>query len=81
MGIGLGVFLLAVGAILTFAVNVDIPGVNDDMLGWILMGAGLLALILAIALRGRRRVRTTTTTDPAARGEVVEHREDRADPL
>jgi len=81
MGIGLGVFLLVLGAILTFAVNVDIPGVSDDVLGWILMGAGLLAIILAIALRGRRRVRTTTTSDPAARGGVVEHSEDRTDPL
>ena len=54
MGIGLGIFLIAIGAILTFAVNVDLPYIEDDVLGFILMGLGLLAIILALVLHQQR---------------------------
>ena len=61
MGIGLGIFLIAVGAILTFAVNVDIPYVTDDVLGFILMGLGLLAIILALVMH-QQRTQTSHTS-------------------
>ena len=54
MGIGLGIFLIAVGAILTFAVSADVPYVSDDTLGWILMALGLLAVILALVMNQQR---------------------------
>lgn len=54
MGIGLGIFLLVVGAILLFALNVNIPYVSDDTLGVILMVAGALTLLLAIVLQAQR---------------------------
>lgn len=61
MGIGVGVFLLAVGAILTFAVEYEVAGVNIDVVGWILMGAGLLAVLLSLLVFGpRRRARAVT---------------------
>ena len=44
MSIGLGIFLLAVGAILTFAVNVSVDVINLDLIGYILMGAGLIVI-------------------------------------
>ena len=49
MGIGVSVFLIAVGAILAFAVEVTTEGVNLDTIGVILMivgGIGLLASML-----------------------------------
>ena len=69
MAIGLGIVLIVIGAILSFAINVDIPGVSDDVLGYILIAAGLLAIILSFAMRGRvNRGYTATrqsTVDPA----------------
>lgn len=53
MGIGISVFLLAVGAILTFAVNVTTKGFNVDTVGIILMvvgGIGLLWALLATSM-------------------------------
>ena len=46
MGLGVGIFLIAVGAILTFAVNATTSGVNIDAVGWILMGVGLAGILL-----------------------------------
>ena len=46
MGIGISIFLIAVGAVLAFAVTATAEGVNLDMVGVILMivgGVGLLA--------------------------------------
>ena len=40
MSIGLGIFLIAVGAILVWALNVDVDWINLDMVGYVLMGAG-----------------------------------------
>jgi uncharacterized membrane protein YbhN (UPF0104 family) len=49
MGLGVGIFLIAVGAILTFAVNADTNGsVNLDTVGWILMGVGLASVLLSM---------------------------------
>ena len=49
MGLGVGIFLIAVGAILTFAINADTNGaVNIDTVGWILMAVGLVALLLSM---------------------------------
>ncbi|HVM03759.1 MAG TPA: DUF6458 family protein [Acidimicrobiales bacterium] len=48
MGIGASVFLLAVGAVLYWAVTGDIQGVDLDVVGVILMIAGGLGLIWAL---------------------------------
>jgi hypothetical protein len=48
MGIGVGIFLIAIGAILTFAVNATANGVNIDAVGWILMGVGLVSVLLSL---------------------------------
>ena len=48
MGIGISVFLLAAGAILTFAVNVTTSGVNLDTVGVILMVVGALGLLMSM---------------------------------
>jgi hypothetical protein len=64
MGIGLGILLLVVGAILYWAVDVNIPGVSDDTLGVILMVVGVLAIVLAlIQTQQLTRRRNTTVVD------------------
>ena len=69
MYIGLGIVLIVLGAILAFALNVDIPGVGDDTLGYILMAAGVVAILLSFAMTRRRPAGMTTTreshVDPA----------------
>jgi UPF0716 family protein affecting phage T7 exclusion len=66
MGIGASVFLIAVGAILAFAVNATVSGLDIAVVGYILMIAGFLGLALTLFIFGPRS-RTTT-------GAVVEER-------
>jgi uncharacterized membrane protein HdeD (DUF308 family) len=54
MGIGLGIGLIVIGAILVFALHLNIPYVSDDVLGWILIVAGVVALILALVMNAQR---------------------------
>jgi uncharacterized membrane protein HdeD (DUF308 family) len=54
MGIGLGIVLIVVGAILLFALDANLPFVSDDTLGIILIVAGVLALVLALVLNAQR---------------------------
>jgi hypothetical protein len=55
MGIGVSVFLLAAGAILTFALDLRVSGIDLDVVGWILMAAGALGLIVTMIIWGGRR--------------------------
>jgi predicted membrane channel-forming protein YqfA (hemolysin III family) len=48
MSIGASIFLLVVGAILTFAVNVTTEGFNINTVGIILMVAGVVGLLLSL---------------------------------
>ena len=58
MSIGVSVFLIAFGAIISFAITSDSVGfLNLDVLGYILMAAGVIGLVATIVLRQRRRVR------------------------
>ena len=54
MGIGVGIFLVAIGAILTFAVHWHIAGLDLHVVGWVLMLAGLAGVILFFAFWHRR---------------------------
>ena len=54
MGIGVGLFLLAVGAILTFAVEVTTSGFNLDTVGIILMIVGAVGILLSLMFWGDR---------------------------
>ncbi|MFN2606787.1 MAG: DUF6458 family protein [Acidimicrobiales bacterium] len=48
MGIGISVFLIAVGAILTFAVHYAVSGVDIATVGVILMIAGAIGLLWSL---------------------------------
>ncbi len=81
MSIGVGIFLMVLGAILAFAVETDVPGINANALGVIVMLIGLVAVLYSLLFWsrltpwGRRRViarrRMVGLEDPV---EVVEER-------
>ena len=54
MGIGIGIVLIVIGAILLWAVQADLPFVSDDTLGIILIVAGVLAVVLALVMNAQR---------------------------
>ena len=62
MGIGFSIFLLAVGAILTFAVHATVAGIDIRVVGVILMAAGALGLVLTMVVFTPRRSRSVTST-------------------
>ena len=47
MGIGVSLFLIAVGAILTWAINASVQGANIHMVGVILMIVGAIGLLFS----------------------------------
>ena len=70
MGLGVSIFLIAVGAILTFAVETTTDGINLDTVGIILMGVGALGFLVSLlfwsrisALGGTRTDRTVVQED------------------
>lgn len=88
MAIGSGIFLIAVGAILAFALNESVDAINLELVGYILMAVGVLGILISLVVNAQNRKRTTVTeqhvqTDrPAsapptgATGTVTERREE-----
>jgi hypothetical protein len=48
MGLGIGIFLIAVGAVLAFAVHVTTSGIDVHAVGWILMVVGAFSVLLSM---------------------------------
>jgi hypothetical protein len=70
MGIGPSIFLIAVGAILRYAVTAHVSGISVHVVGVILMIAGVLGLVLSLlwmTIWADRRRRAVVTD-----GRVVE---------
>ncbi|HLI55528.1 MAG TPA: DUF6458 family protein [Actinomycetota bacterium] len=69
MGLGTSIFLIAVGAILDFAVETNVTGFNIHAVGVILMLVGVLGAALSMLFwnswGGFNRRRTTVYEDPA----------------
>ena len=80
MGIGLSVFLIALGAIFRYAVTDAIPGVELGTVGTILMIAGVIGLLVSLiyTMMWTRRDRAVVAPDrgyaaaPVERERVVE---------
>jgi hypothetical protein len=85
MGIGGSIFLIALGAILAFAVNAHISGLDINVVGYVLMLAGLVGLLITLWYwNSRRRSTVVSQTRPPVRGDgtyVREYRETRRDDL
>ncbi|HVM41323.1 MAG TPA: DUF6458 family protein [Acidimicrobiia bacterium] len=47
MAFGTSIFLIAVGAVLTYAIEADVEGVNLDAVGVILMIVGIIGFIVS----------------------------------
>jgi hypothetical protein len=74
MSLGLGIVLFAIGAILTWALNVTVDWINLQMVGIILMVAGAIVIVLGIVLIARRRrsiATSHTTVDPTTGDRVT----------
>ncbi|KQO84743.1 MULTISPECIES: DUF6458 family protein [unclassified Frigoribacterium] len=85
MSIGGGIALIVIGAILAFALDVQVAGIDIQLIGYILIAAGVLVTLLGIVLLTRRRQVTSTSrsaVDPTT-GERVTRRstEDGGGPL
>jgi hypothetical protein len=73
VGIGVSIFLIALGAILAFAVSAEVAGVDIQTVGWILLAVGIIGIVLSMIFwsswggwgGGRRR---TYVEDEAAPG-------------
>lgn len=63
MGIGTSLFLIAVGAILYFAVDTEVSGLEISTIGIILMVIGVIGLLISLFfLSSYRRGNTTERT-------------------
>lgn len=85
MGLGTSIFLIAVGAILDFAVNTTVNGVNLHTIGLILMLVGAIGLLASLVFwsswggfGGYRRRREVIVDDPARAGVRRRYVEDEA---
>jgi len=80
MGIGVSLILIAVGAVLAFAVHVTTSGFNVHTIGWILLIVGVVGALLSMMFWsswGGFGSRTTVVEDRpvAARRTVVRDEE------
>ena len=62
MGIGTSLFLVAVGAILYFAVDADVSGLEITTIGIILMVVGVIGLLISLFFLSSARRATTERT-------------------
>ncbi|GAB3269274.1 hypothetical protein GCM10027449_03350 [Sinomonas notoginsengisoli] len=82
MGIGASIFLIAVGAILAFAITPGlIPYVDQTLVGYILIGVGVLGLIISLVMMlssgPRRRVSEARQVVDPDTGERITRRDTR----
>ena len=63
MGIGTGIVLFVIGAILEFALNIQVTWIDLHLVGYILMIAGAVVLLLSLILMLTRRGRRTGPVD------------------
>ncbi|WP_433330975.1 DUF6458 family protein [Spirillospora sp. CA-294931] len=81
MGIGVSLAMIALGAILAFALRIDLSGVDIQMVGMILILIGLISMAFTLKYtRPRRRASVMSGVDPGyvdepPQGETVVHEE------
>ena len=78
MGIGVSIFLMAVGAIFAFAINVSAEGIDLDTVGVILIILGLIGLLASLVWwNDWTPSRRTVAYDDAGDRVIVRHRRPR----
>ncbi|WP_174532828.1 DUF6458 family protein [Micromonospora chalcea] len=78
MGIGASIFLIALGAIFAFAVDANLGWLNLNVVGWVLMLAGVAGLLTTLYFwNSRRRVVAAPVRERVVAEPVAPMREDR----
>ncbi|MCQ4042578.1 DUF6458 family protein [Streptantibioticus rubrisoli] len=72
MGIGGCIGLIGLGAILTFAVDWHVKGINVALVGLIMMAVGIIGLATYVSIFKRRRMQPPSPAAPVI--DVEEHR-------
>jgi SNF family Na+-dependent transporter len=60
MSIGTGIVLFVIGAVLAFALNLQVDFIDLQLVGYLLMGAGALVFVIGLVLLLRKRQSITT---------------------
>jgi len=89
MGLGGSIALIVIGLILAFAVDFNVAGLDERLIGLILAGAGILGLVLYLVVWAPRRrsamssrtVRREVAPPPPPQGGYVEERRVYDDPM
>ncbi|HZB29161.1 MAG TPA: DUF6458 family protein [Streptosporangiaceae bacterium] len=63
MGFGASLAFIAIGAILAFATRFSLSGIDVQMIGWILMGVGVVGMIITFSYVRPRRRRAAEVVD------------------
>jgi Domain of unknown function (DUF6458) len=71
MTIGTSIFLIALGAILKYAVTATVAGISIQTVGLILMIAGVVGLVIGLFLLASARRRGTVVYDDRTREPLV----------
>ena len=71
MGIGTSIALIAVGAVLKYAVTASVSGIELQTVGVILMIAGIIGLVLSLIWMARASRHGGVVVDDRARRDVV----------
>ena len=84
MSLGAGIVLFVIGAVLAFALNIQVAWLDLQLVGYILMAAGIVGIILGVVLLTRKRQSVATTrsaVNPASGEHVVSRTSESDDPL
>lgn len=76
MSLGTGIVLFVIGAILAFALNIQVSWIDLHLVGYILMIAGVVGVIIGVILltRRRRTIATSRTAVDPVTGDRVTRR-------
>ena len=77
MRIGSSIALIVIGAIVAFAINAEVPYISLDLIGYILIAAGVIGLIWSLLASNRSRVSVSRTVQDPNTGETVRRTETR----
>jgi divalent metal cation (Fe/Co/Zn/Cd) transporter len=61
MGIGSGIFLFIAGAIVAYALNFNVKWVDQNLIGYLLMGGGAVVFLISMVATFKKRSTTVTT--------------------
>ncbi len=75
MSIGTGIVLFVIGAVLTFALDLQLDWIDLDLVGYLLMGAGVVVFVIGMVFMMRKRKSVTTMhTDQPGGSSTTERR-------